>query len=360
MTTKTIDAPEQTEEQIQQEQADAEAGFAAGFKKVAGEKSDGKGEAAAPEKLDAERDAEAKAAEEAAARAKADADAKARADAEAAQAAEKAAYEALPKTLRDQMKVLESLPGTVNKLAGHIGGLANATQRIEQALKSAKTAVADAGGAAPSEKEVSAALSNPEAWAKLKEDFPDWAGPVEAEFAALRAEMAKGKGPAVDVEALRRDVSAANQAAIDQAEERAFIRLKHPDWKTTVNTQEFKAWALEGGPAVERYAQYKALERTDPAKADEVVNGFAREFPQWWADRGAAMFGSTANDAIKLLDGFSQARPKAGDAEAARLKREKRLERAVTPAGTAGPITTSALTDEEAFARGFNKVARAK
>ena len=354
--TATTDvAAENTAEQIEQEQRDAEAGFAAGYKKVAGEPAEvDKAEIEAPEKSDAEREAESIAAQAAADKAKTDADSAAAAE------NDKAAYDALPKALRDQMATLAALPGTVNKLAGHIGGLANATQRIETALKAGKTATTAAGTRAPSETQVAAALSNPAAWKKLEEDFPDWAIPVKAEFAAIRAELARqGKPPAgVDVDALRRDFAGTVDQATEAAEERAFIRLKHPDWKQTVNTADFRVWTLQGGPSVERYTQYKELDKTNPAGAADVVNGFAREYPQWWADRGAALFGPTADDAIKLLDGFADHRKTAGDAEAGRLRREKRLTNAVTPRGSAVPPTTG-ISDEEAFAKGFKR-ARAK
>lgn len=346
--TTTETAAEPTAAQLEQQQQEAEAGFAAGFKRIAGEPP-AEGEASG--KTDAEREAEEKASREAEAKAKAEADAKAAAE---AAAADKAAYDALPKTLRDQMATLSALPKTVQNLAGHIGGLSQATQRIETALKAGKAATAAAGAEAPSDKQVAQAMADPEAFKRLEEDFPEWAGPVKAEFAAIRAELAKkqGGGPAVDVDALRRDFAGAVDQATNEAEERAFIRLKHPDWRQTVKTPEFRAWSLQGGPSDERYAEYKRVAEADPAKGEEFVNGFARDYPQWWADRGAAIFGSTADDAIKLLDGFKEHRKSAVDAEAARQKRQARLERAVTPRGNTAPATT-AINDEQAFERGF-------
>ena len=286
--------------------------------------------------------------------------AKAKEESDAAAKAELDAYNALPKVLRDKLQELEKLPGTVNKLAGNIGGLTNATTRIESALKAAKSATEKSGADSPTDKQVQAALSNPEAWKRLKDEFPDWAEPIEAEFAALRAEIAKQpKAQAVDVDGLRKEVTGSAREAINQglaeAEERAFLRLKHPDWKTTINSQEFKTWMLSGGPSEESFKQYKELQQTDPQKATEIVNGFARAHPQWWGERGASIFSDSADDAIKLLDGYAAGKKEDASTEAARLKKAKRLESAVVPQGTAQTGIRNP-SEREAMLEGFASV----
>lgn len=339
-----------------EEQREADDGFAAGFNKVrAGQDTVAGGDA-----TDSAENADAAAKpQDDAAKAKAEADRK-RLEAEderkAADAADREAYDKLPKSARDQLATLGALKGAVDKLAGHIGGINNGMQRLEKAVTHGRAEAAAAGSKAPSETQVQQALSNPDAWAKLREEFPDWAGPVEAELKAIRNEIAASKGSAastVNVEQIR-------QQAADEAEERAYIRMKHPDWKATVKTPEFRTWTLEGGPSTDAYQQMKSRQAANPSQRDEIEAQFAsqwsRDHPQWWADRGAAMFGNKADDAIKLLDGFSARSKKAEDDAAIRQRREKRLERAVAPKGTGAPGSPGLLSDEAAFERGAQKI----
>jgi len=345
---------EKTKEQQEQDRQQMEAGFAEADEGVGTKTTITKpAEAtapAAPEKSDAEREAQAK--EQASNKAKEESDAAAKAESDA--------YNALPKVLRDKLQELEKLPGTVHKIASHIGGLTNATTRIESAMKAAKTVAEKGGGDSPTDKAVKAAFSNPEAFKQLKEDFPDWAGPIEAEFAALRAEISKQPKPqAVDVEGLRKEVAGNTMEAIDrgieQAEERFFMRLKHPDWKTTINSQNFKTWMLDGGPSDESFRQYKELQETDPEKASKLVHGFASAHPQWWGERGAFIFSDSADDAVKLLDGYETGKKQDAGTEAARLKKVKRLEGAVVPQGTAQTGIRNP-SEQEAMLEGFASV----
>lgn len=356
MTTETTQQTEQTEKVPTQEEKDAEAGFAAGFAKVRGEEPD----------AGADKGAEAAAAstttDAASTAAKAAAGGEKKEGAAAAAAAPDP-WAGVSPVVKQKLEALDALPGQIRNLAGHIGGL---NSKIDSALATAKAAATEKGGAAaaPSDTQVAKAMASPDAWAKLKEDYPDWAAPLEAEFAGIRGDIAKlSKGQGVDVNALKsevtRGVGEQLAAGFDAAEERAFVRLKHPDWKDTVNTPEFKAWTLEGGPSLEEYGRMKALEQTDPAKAEAMVNGWTRTHPQWWADRGAAIFDERADAAIKLLDGFKGHREQAASADAKRQRSETRLQRSVPAAGTSGAPPTTGTSDEQAFTRGFNRV-RAK
>jgi hypothetical protein len=313
VTTDTPEVVEQepTAEEKAKEEQEAEAGFNAGFAKVSGLKpptgnnpADNTAAAAEPEKSAAEKEAEAKA--------KTEADAKTALD---AAAAEKAAYDALPKSLRDEIAALKTVPGQLNKLAGHLGGMKSQLDVLATAKAAAKAQGADA----PTDKQVQAALADPKAWERLTEDFPEWAGPVKAEFTAIRKELAAKASPTVDLDGLRKEVTANVTQAVDEAEERAFLRLKHPTWKADVRTPEFKAWLA-----------------SQPAETVSLAES------------------KLADDAIKLLDGYAGHRQKAVEADAARQRKEKRLEQAVTPKGTAVPTQTS-LSDEEAFNRGFKR-----
>jgi len=312
--TEGTQSTEQTEEERSAEEAEAERAFAAGYSKVSGAEdtktTDSTTETTeATERSAAEVEAQAKAAE---AKAKAEAEAKAVADAEAEREKE---WEGVPAGVRARLEKLEGLPGTIDKLAGHVGGF---KRQLDSVIATAQAAAKSQGAATPTASEVKAAMASPEAWGKFAEEFEVVAEalkPVmDAEITALRAEIAKAK-PA---EAQTVDVEAITAAA----EERALVRLKYPDWKTTVKTPEFDAW-LKSQPE-------DMVARTKSASAD---------------------------DAIVVLDGYTTSRQASAEADAARQKREKRLAGAVTPKGVQGAPPAIGISDEEAFARGFKKVA---
>lgn len=356
-TTDTSTATEQlTDAQREEAEAQAQADFAAGFNKVA--KKDeaitdaaDKGEATAdkaPEKSDAELKAEERA----------------RVEAEA-NATEEKRWEGVPQVVRERLQSLDALTGRMSNIEGHIGGLKNATGRIETALKAAKTAAESAGGAAaaPSETQVKAALSDPKAWDRLKEDYPDWAKPVEAELAAMRSEIAK-KGGSVDVDGVTRQVAETLTPTMQAMERRArslaVLDVKHEDWEDTVNTPEFIAWSLAGGPSKDAYMAMKTLEETDQRKAAQVRHGFAQQYPQWWAEKGAQIFDDSPKAAIKLLDEFKTHTAQATKAAQDRQRNQRRIEAAVTPKGTTVQQQSGSLSDEDAFRRGFKRARGAR
>lgn len=211
--------------------------------------------------------------------------------------------------LAARIQALEAIPGQVQKLSGHVGV---ALDQIRGLTTKATKAAEAAGADSPTDTQVAAALANPEAWKQLKEDFPEWAGPVEAELTALRKEIGKRQAPQVDMGAIERRTA----EAVDEAEERAFVRLKHPTWKKDVKTPEFQKWFS--------------------SQANEIQ----------------ALAGSKlADDAIRLLDSFKEYQTKAAETK---QKNERRLERAVAPKGGTPPAST-AISDDEAFNRGFKR-----
>lgn len=354
MTEKTAqEKPEQRDgdvvaEEPSQEQKDAEAGFAAGFRNVRGGDKPSGEETTTASDTSTETQGEPKK----------DAAATGTAAAQAAAAPAEDPWKGVPEVVRREFDSLRALPGQIRNLAGQIGGM---NSKLQGALATAKAAATAQGGAAaaPSDRQIQAASTDPKLWEKLKEDYPDWATPLEAIFADMRKEIAAAKGPAVDVKAIKADVTSGVRAEIsaglDAAEERAFVRLKHPGWKETVNTPEFKSWTLQGGPSIEQYTQMKALEQTDPARAEAMVNGWTRQFPQWWADRGAAIFDERADAAIKLLDGYAAHRTQAASTSQRKEKGQERLERSVPARSSGGAPASTGISDEQAFERGFKR-----
>ena len=216
------------------------------------------------------------------------------------------------------LEKLNDLPAQVSKLAGHIGGF---KQQLT-AITTAATKVAEEKGAAvPTKVEIAEALSDPEKWKQLEEDFHEWMGPVSAEFTRMRKELAlvakSVQAPSAPAKAEPIDTD----AIVAQAEERAFVRIKHPDWKAICATPEFaKDWL--------------------PKQSEELKAKAASD---------------SADDAIAVFDAYKAHRQKLADDEAARLKNDKRLQRAISPKGSAEPPSTG-LSDDDALERGVKRV----
>ncbi len=319
---KTQDDQQQQQDGQQGEQTaeevEASEDLAAGFAK-ANKAKDPAGNAAEPQQQATEKSAAEMEAEK---KAQADADAKAARERQAEQ--DRAEYEALPKVVRERLEKLDGITGAVNKLAGHVGGM---KRQLDESLATATAAAKAKGSDAPSNQQVQAALADPVAWGKLKEDFPEWAGPVEKELGAIRAELAQKATTTVDVAAIKAEAKKEALAEI----RRELVEDRHPEWEKTVVSNDFKSW-MKSQPA-----EVRALGASDRPR-----------------------------DAITLLDKFNDhqktATERAAEAAAERERRERRLRRAAGPAsGTSGPsVRAGGLSEEEAFARGHKNVASKK
>lgn len=309
---------ERTPEQIKAEEAEGEAAFAAGVANVRGEDKPAEGDTTKTGATEAEAAAAAKATAEAEAKAKADAEAKA--------AAEKAAadpWNEVPAIVREEFKKFgDGVTSQMRNLAGHIGSF---KQQLEKISTTAKAAADDKGAAAPTKLEIAEALADPEKWKQLQEDFPEWMTPVAAEFTRLRKEMAAVAKSAQERPAPVAAAAAAepvNTAAIvAEAEERAYVRFKHPDWKAICASPEFaKDWL--------------------PKQSEEIRAKAASE---------------SADDAIAVFDAYKTHRQKLADEAAGKARQEKRLAAAVPAAGSAEP-PAAGISDDEAFERGVKSV----
>jgi len=112
-------------------------------------------------------------------------------------------------------------------------------------------------------------------------------------------------------------------AIIAEAEERAYVRYKHPDWKAICASPEFaKDWL--------------------PKQSEDIKAKAASE---------------SADDAIAVFDAYKAHRQKLADEAAGKARQEKRLAAAVPAAGSAEP-PVAGISDEEAFEMGLKKTLR--
>lgn len=230
-------------------------------------------------------------------------------------------WEGVAPIVKQEFERVRATANQVGSAQRHIKVLEDQIAQLKSAGEAAKAAAP--GVAAPTAGQIQSAATSGEKWKAIKEDFPEWAEAMEERLAAQAA--TKPHDP-VDVEKLRKEWQEGTQAqvagAIDVAEERAFVRFKYPAWKQVVNTPAFQTWMQTQAPEVQALAK-----------------------------------SNLADDAIKMLDGYTEHQKAAAIKAAAETKNKARLAAAVAPkqAASGGPTI---LPDEAGLYAGYNRVAR--
>ena len=174
--------------------------------------------------------------------------------------------------------------------------------------------------------------------------------PVIETLQDLSARMDAMQHPSVNIDEVVRE-------AVDGA----LLQNNHPDWREVSQSEEFRKFTLQGGPTDEEYREY-AVDLQDPNSTHEIdfQAEWQADYPDWWEAKGKRLFGGDGQDQIALLDEFVAARDSRLSAEEQResqaARRARRLRSTTTPQGvSADPATV--LSDDEAFGRGFSRVA---
>lgn len=209
----------------------------------------------------------------------------------------------------------EKIEKSHSTLAGHIGGLQRSQQEIQAALATANAAARTASSA-PSQAEVKQAAADPQEWAALKEQYPEWATATEKLVESRQSNFdAQAFEAAVDKK-LEGQSEVMQQKIIDSA-----LGAFFPGWKKEIKSPEFKAW-MDAQPD-----DVKALSQS--------------------SDVGDAA------QMLKLYDAFKKTPPAAQKStpKADTSAREKRLAAAVAPKGTGGHA--DGASDEDEFEAGY-------
>ncbi len=223
-------------------------------------------------------------------------------------------FDALPPEVRARLAQLDTLAAQVAELPKLAQSVKTAEGRVaamQRELDVARNA-AKAVREAPTQAQISAASADTTKWAKLQDDFPEWAEATEqyvkAQLAGLTPQQAQAFDPA-EVDARIEQRLEAERKSMAALVEEAKVEGKYPDWKDTVNGDEFKTW----------YA-------AQPADIQALANSPA------------------GRDAIKLIDRFESA--KAAPAEQVVAERKSKLAAAVTTKpGSPGARTTKSVDD---------------
>jgi hypothetical protein len=216
--------------------------------------------------------------------------------------------------LADALARIDKMQQSHDKLAGHIGRLERSYREIQANLATAQAAAKKMDDA-PTQGEISSASQDPEEWAALKKQYPEWAAATE------RMVDARTKG--FDAEAFEQKVNAAIDGKTAEMQARIIdssLNAVFPGWKKTVATPEFVSW-MDAQPEDVKEIRY----------SDDV--------------------GDVAK-VLKLYEASKAAPAPQPSTKQEPSPREKRLAAAVAPKGTGGH--PPGRSEEDEFEAGYN------
>lgn len=201
----------------------------------------------------------------------------------------KAKLESFDKLAAQQTQLLNQLSAATGRISAIQSQWDKARAKLEQ----------------PSQTQVAAAAKDPEKWAALKKDFPEWGEAINEFVEARVGSLAGGQGPNTEeIETLVAQRTAAATEALEKKLNEALVTVKHPTWKQEINTPEFAAW-----------------------------------FPQQPAEVQALAGSRDGFDAIRLMDLYAE--HKATPAKAVREQRQQRQAAAATTVKSGGNATAT-------------------
>lgn len=139
--------------------------------------------------------------------------------------------------LLDKIAGLETMLSQVTQrlrnAEGHIGGLGS---QLKQQIQAAQQLTAK-GGDAPTAGEIRAAQASPEAMARLKSDYPEFAEAMESalneRLSSLEQRLSQQQQP---------QQSGVTPDEIQRLRSELSVEVRHPGWQDRVRTTEFIGW----------------------------------------------------------------------------------------------------------------------
>lgn len=230
-------------------------------------------------------------------------------------------WEGVPPVVRQTLEDITGKLGAIDTLSRDVKTATGRVAAIQSELATAKAA-AKTTEHAPTATQIEAASKSVQKWDALKTDFPEWTEAMEERFAIERAELLKQlpKPATVDVDGIRNGVNESVSAAIKRARQYARVDAKYESWEEDVHTPngeltpKFAAWMKTQAPDIQALADSE-----------------------------------NASDAIKMIGLYYDDQK----AQAARDKKQQRLESAIPARGTPGqrqPTQSERDAEEKAFA----------
>jgi hypothetical protein len=158
----------------------------------------------------------------------------------------------------------QQLVNELKEAKGRIGALQSEFAKARQAQPAEQ----------PTQKQIAAAQVDPEKWAALKQDFPEWGEGITAYVEARLGQLGGAGLTSEQVEQLVSQRTEATNAQLEKKFNEALVSVKHKDWRKDVNTPEFANWFQVQTPEVQVLASSKdgfdAIDMLDRFHADKV------------------------------------------------------------------------------------------
>lgn len=259
--------------------------------------------------------------------------------------------------LRAQLQALQAanaaLDHRLKSTEGRVGAIA--------AGKVAAKAATEAGGKAPTDKQIETAFkAGGEKVRQLKEEFPDFGDALEEAIADIRIDpeqiIAQAEERAYSRFRTENEQAIAQrqqeEAQRDRATRENAVEAKHQGWKQTIAKPEFQQFLdtiTPIGPSQAEVAAVKAsFAQKDWDTANSRVQALTAAYPEWAKAGGHKRFSARPDDVIELLDAFGARHARA----TAKQTNQQRLRTAAAPKtrGAGGP---TANDPEAEFNAGF-------
>lgn len=180
-------------------------------------------------------------------------------------------YEGLHPDVRSRLERFDLMASSQQQLVtelkeakGRIGALQSEFAKARQAQSAEQ----------PTQRQIAAAQADPQKWAALKSDFPEW-GEGISEYVESRLGQLRGVGLTPEqVEQLVAQRTEATTSALEKRFNEALVSVKHKNWRQDVNTPEFTAWFHAQPGDVQALASsphgFDAIEMLDRFSADKA------------------------------------------------------------------------------------------
>lgn len=200
----------------------------------------------------------------------------------------------------------------------------------------------------PTKADLEAAASSQEGMAKFREEWPEIAGPMEAQLKAERQET---------VEQVRKEIESAI-APFRQQQEMGMLRNVHPDYEQVAGSNEFAGWLEKQSPDVIKqvnsdYASdvssvlslYKTEAKLNKLRSDKAFNDWLSDKPESVRE---FVNSRSAEKISAVLDLFETAQKTASTVAGIKNRRMAALEAAESLSGSPGATRPVAENDFEA------------
>jgi len=179
-------------------------------------------------------------------------------------------YEGLHQDVRARLERFDQMAASqqqlINELKeakGRIGALQSEFAKARQAQPAEQ----------PTQRQIAAAQADPEKWAALKQDFPEWGEGIQS-YVESRLGQLSGSGLSQEqVEQLVSQRTGEAAALLEKQYNEALVSVKHKSWRQDVNTPEFSAWFANQPADVQALAGSRngldAIEMLDRFHADK-------------------------------------------------------------------------------------------